>query len=564
MEFGAPSYFEWRRYESQRAPELDRTTPGFQVAVVGAGPVGLASALTLAQQGIRVVLLEARDQVSANSRTIAVSRRSAQILDRLGLSEPFRKVAVVRQFNEVYLGRRLVHRAPYEHSSAEKWPDTSSLQQPWTEHILLQAVLEHRNIDLRWLSEVTAVDLGDPACAYLTVRSPHGDYRLRADYVVAADGARSAVKRCLGLEYREIGAGTSGRRFVICDFEMKTASPYTRRLLLHPPYKPGSVAILHRQPFDTWRLDYAIDDHEDLEEQTREDVVAARVRAQVAMLDDPTADKDHLKIVWISGYTPRALSLADYRHGRVFFAGDAAHQTPIFGGRGMNQGLLDQANLCWRLAFVINGHACATILDRYDTERRPIIVRNLQAVEQATLFMSSPTRGIGLMRQAVLGLLPTEPFALGLVDAFAAARAESNLTPAPEVDPPVGAAVGNPLPDAPLQALPHKAPVFLHELLRSGGFTSLFFCADGSVPGPLADALAALESGGAPFRSVVICQSDNTTCSAWDKDGTAFSRLAVRPGSLLLVRPDGYVSARLEQADADALRAAVNDVLGMH
>ncbi|MES2978808.1 MAG: FAD-dependent oxidoreductase [Pseudomonadota bacterium] len=562
MKSGQPSYFKWQRYESARPQELDGPGPAFQVAVVGAGPVGLASALTLAQQGIRVVLLETRDQLSANSRTIAVSRRSAQVLDRLGLAGPFKDVSAVRQFNQVYHGSRLVHTASYERVAAEKWPDTSSLQQPWTEKILLDGVLNHPNIDLRWLNEVRGVDLSDPQRPKLAVHSPHGDYSLTADYVIAADGARSSVKRCLGCEYEEIGAGTSGRRFVICDFEMKTSSPYTRRLMLHPPYKPGSVALLHRQPFNVWRLDYAIDSDEDIEEQTREDVVAARVRAQIDMLDDPTADKDDVKIVWISGYTPRALSLPDYRHGRVFFAGDAAHQTPIFGGRGMNQGLLDQANLCWRLGFVINGHASPSILDRYDLERRPIIIRNLRAVEQATLFMSNPTRGSAVMREAVLGLLPTEPFVLGLIDAFAAARAESNLTPAPDVDPPIGAAEGSPLPDAQIKGLPDGKATFVHELLRSGGFTGIYFTEDGSVPGPLVEAFKSLHSGNAPFRSVVVGRVPEGACTAWDETGTAFERLAVRHGSLLLVRPDGYVCARLERAEPLALLAAFRAVLG--
>ena len=562
MDFGTPGYFTWRSYPFRRPAELDGGRTDAQVCVVGAGPVGLAAALTLAQSGVRVVLLEARDQVSENSRTIAVSRRSAQILDRLGLAEPFRQVACVRESNFVYSGTRRVHAARYEHVRDEKWPDTSSLQQPWTEHILLQAVLAHPSIDLRWLSEVTSVDLADPDRPRLGVHTPEGDYAIEVDWVVASDGARSAVKRCLGLEYETIGAGTSGRRFVICDFEMKTRSPFARRLLLDPPFKPGSVAILHRQPFDTWRLDWAIDDDEDLDEQIRPEVVAQRVESMVAMLDDPTADTDHLKIVWISGYTPRALSLADYRHGRVFFAGDAAHQTPIFGGRGMNQGLLDQANLCWRLAWVIRGHADPSILDRYDGERRPVIVRNLLAVEQATLFMSTPTRGIGLMRRAVLDLLPTEPFVLGLADAFAAARAESCLTPPPEVDPPVGAAVGSPLPDARLAPAADGTPRFLHELLVPGAFTALCFSESGTLAPALAAALEGLRAGAAPFAHAVVARRAAPGC-ALDVDGSGFARLAVRDGDLLLVRPDGYVCARLAAADPAALLASWRDALGL-
>lgn len=134
------------------------------------------------------------------------------------------------------------------------------------------------------------------------------------------------------------------RNFVICDFEMKSSLPVARRLWIDPPYKPGSAVILHKQSYDTWRLDYALGDDENLEEALKPENVGKMVQAQIDFLDDVSASKE-CKIVCISPYRPRSRSLDRYQHGRVFFVGDAAHQTPIFGCRGMNQGLLDSSNL---------------------------------------------------------------------------------------------------------------------------------------------------------------------------------------------------------------------------
>ncbi|MBN9428441.1 MAG: FAD-dependent oxidoreductase [Burkholderiales bacterium] len=556
-----PGFFEWQKYPFQLPPELSGAEPRrFQVAVVGAGPVGLATALALAQQGIRTVCLEARDQLSDSSRTLAVSRRSVQVLDRLGVAAPFCERAVPRERNYVYQGHQLIHSAPYEQSPTEKHPDISVLQQPWVEKFLLDAVLAHPNVELRWLSAVTGVDVNDPERPRLTVETAQGRYTLDVDYVVAADGARGAVRRELGLPYREIGDGVSSRNFVICDFEMKSALPVSRRLWIRPPHRPNSAVILQRQPYDTWRLDYALDDDEDRDQALKPESVARVVQAQVDLLGDATAVSDW-RIVWISSYRPMSRSLDSYRHGRIFFAGDAAHQTPIFGGRGMNQGLLDASNLAWRLGFVLNGHAPQALLDVYDHERRPVIVRNLHAIGQATLCMTAPSRGAALMRKAVFDLLPGERFVIALIDAFNANKAESLLTPPPAQDPAIGAAVGSPLPDAPLLLAGTSEHRFLHDALLRNGLTGIYFCIDGEVPEVLQAAFAELAAGAAPFRPIVVARRPGGHAWACDPTGAGFAKLAAEAGTWLLVRPDGYVGARLEHPHRDAVLRAFNGLL---
>lgn len=547
-----PSFFQWEKYAFKQPAELIGNVDSlFQVAVVGAGPVGLATALTLAQQGVRVVVLEARDQLSDSSRTLAVSRRSVQVLDRLGVADAFTAMAITRDRNYLYWGDRLVASSPYEQIASEKFPDISVLQQPWTEKVLLDAVLAHPCVEVRWLSEVAAVNEVSGSRATVSVQTQQGSYTIQVEYVVAADGARGQVRRSLGLAYEEVGDGVLQRNFVICDFEMKTSHPVARRLWIRPPFRPASAVILHKQPFDTWRLDYSLEADECLDEALKPENVATVVAAQVKLLmgDEPSPP---WRIVWISSYRPMSRSLQTYRHGPIFFAGDSAHQTPIFGGRGMNQGLLDASNLGWRLAFVIKGLAPVELLDRYDAERRPVIVRNLHAIGQATLCMTAPTRGATLMRKAVFDLMPTEQFTYPLIDAFNANRAESLLTPPPVQDPAREAQVGSPLPDAKVADRGDGMPGFLYDRLAKHAFTGIYFCTDGQVPASLCLSFKQLQAGAVPFHCVVVSRSD---------EPEVFETLAVREGEWVLVRPDGYVSARLETPSPQSTLASLEAAL---
>lgn len=534
MQLERPRFFEWERYRSERPAEL-RGEPGGEhpVIIVGAGPVGLALALSLARQAIAVVLLEAKDQLSDNSRTLAVARRSVQLLDRLGVVEAFRARAITREFNYVYHGKNLVHQAAYGCEAQEKYPDISVLQQPWTEKALLDGVMATPLVDLRWRHRVLAVESAGADASAVKVQAPEGEYVLTGRYVVAADGARGQVRRSLGLAYDEVGDGVLPRNFVICDFELPTDLPVARRLWIAPAYRPKSAVILHRQPFDTWRLDYALEDDEDLEQALQPEAVARNVKAQLALMGLPG---DGFRLVWISSYRPMSRSLPSYRSGNVFFAGDAAHQTPIFGGRGMNQGLLDAANLAWKLAYVLKGWAPASLLDTYDAQRRPLIVQNLHDIGLATLCMTAPTRGAALMRKAAFDLLPTEKFVLPLIDAFNANKSE--LLPDAPTDTAADAAapVGGPLPDC--RILREGRAGFLHDLLSPTAFTSFFFGADGAA----ADMAWAPVGGhvavqvGMPGQGRVALDSEQ-----------ARARLDVQAGDWILVRPDGYIQARMNR-----------------
>lgn len=167
--------------------------------------------------------------------------------------------------------------------------------------------------------------------------------------------------------------------------------------------------LVHKQPDDIWRIDYQLADDEDEAEALQE----ANVRASVAAVLADLGETGPWDLEWWSVYSANTLLLDDYRHGRTFFVGDSAHIVPIFGVRGLNNGLADGQNIGWKL-----GHA------DWPRRRRPARqlfaraarrdARRLRQRPKSARFMTPPTRGWTLMRDAALSLALDHPFAGGL------------------------------------------------------------------------------------------------------------------------------------------------------
>ena len=204
-------------------------------------------------------------------------------------------------------------------------------------------------IDMRWQSEFDGTRFRTEGVS-LKVSSPAGDYRLESDYVLAADGARSPIRSTLGLRLK--GENYEGK-YVIADIRMDHDFPTERRAFFEPSGNPGGTVLIHKQPDNIWRVDYQL-------RRTRERGRGASgrkyPRARQAILADIGHDKPW-ELEWWSIYSANTLCLDDYRHGRVFFIGDAAHIVPIFGVRGLNNGLADADNIGWKLGLVLNGEA---------------------------------------------------------------------------------------------------------------------------------------------------------------------------------------------------------------
>src|SRR3954469_16528056 len=389
-------YFNYPRFPARHVPELDGAGVQHPVVIVGAGPIGMTAALVLARYGVRSVLIDRKDTFNDGSRAICIARPSMQILERAGAVAPFVKKALGWGFGRSYYRGREIFRLEMPHPPGEKYLPMYNLQQQYIEQFLHDAVCGCELIDMRWQSEFAGLDVR-PQGVSVKVSSPAGDYRLESAYVLAADGARSPIRSELGLRLK--GENYEGK-YVIADIRMDHDFPTERRAFFEPSGNPGGTVLIHKQPDNIWRVDYQLREGESEEEALREENIRARVGAILT-------DIGHTKpweLEWWSIYSANTLCLDDYRHGRIFFIGDAAHIVPIFGVRGLNNGLADADNLGWKLALVLNGEADDRLLDRYSAEGRgatPDLVAN---ATKSTRFMTPPTRGWRLAREAALSL----------------------------------------------------------------------------------------------------------------------------------------------------------------
>ncbi|MDH4039369.1 MAG: FAD-dependent monooxygenase [Gammaproteobacteria bacterium] len=551
-------YFDYSVFPFRRAPELDGSEVCHPVIIAGAGPVGLIAALALAQQGIASVVLERKNTVNDGSRAICVSRYSFETLQQLGAVAPFLAKGLGWTKGRCYYRDQLIYRLEMPHSEHERFLPMYNIQQQFIEQYLIDKAAAYPDlIDLRWQSAVLDVHNESDGVA-LSIGTPEGDYTLRGQYLLAADGARSTVRELLGLRLQ--GDNLPGN-YVIADVRMLHDFPTERRSFFESSGNPDATVLVHRQPDNIWRVDWQILPQDDPQEAVREETVRKRVQAILEMI----GHSGEWELEWWSIYTANTLCLEDYRHGRVFFIGDSAHIVPIFGVRGLNNGIADAVNAAWKLAYVLKGCAADTLLDSYSPERRGATLDVFRNAGKSSRFMTPPTRGYALMRKAVLELALTEEFTRPFADPRQVqpyTYQQSLLTTA-DVD---GALFNaGPAPGAAL--LNHRLGEDDYLLDHIGtGFTVLHFSDQNALSEDIANLFAALREFDPQLEILRI----NVTPYDGSEDGRVLVGTAgnIRAGydgvdgSLYLVRPDRHVAGRWKSADAGQVIAAMQRVLG--
>lgn len=545
-------------------PDLigDREVASHPVLVAGGGPVGLATALTLAQRGIRVLVVEADSTVCAGSRAICLSRRTLEILDCLGALKAFQDKGLPWTRGRSFHGSEEVLRFTMPHDSDQRLAPMTNLQQYYIEQFLLDAVQQHRDlIEMRWGTRLEGLEANGDGVD-ITLLTDSVSYKVRSDYLVACDGARSRVRQALNLKM----SGTSYEgRYIIVDIEIDVDLPTERLAWFNPPSNPGRTILMHRQPDNVWRLDYQLRPDEDPDEMLRDENVLPIVQAHLAMM----GIEQPWTLIWSSMYRATAVSLDSYRSGRVLFAGDAAHLVPIFGVRGLNSGFEDAFNLGWKLASVIRGAAPDEILESYSYERKQAWQTNIASAMKSTEFMAPPSYGYELMRDATLSLAKRHPDIATLADprqASTIAYESSSLNTTTRDEPlfKAGSRPGTPVSEC--LVVTGEGGRYLTQLI-AGEFT-LVWSGKNALPVTISDELKAVAALGVVVRSIEIsgAQIEGSTEPQFTSISCVSDRFVqiydAGGGAAYLFRPDGYVCARwraLRSGDlTDAIKTALS------
>jgi 3-(3-hydroxy-phenyl)propionate hydroxylase len=540
-----PSY-EYQAFAYATPPELRGAAPRRRpVVVVGAGPVGLAAAIDLALHDIDVLLLDDNDRVSTGSRAICWSKRTLEILDRLGCGERMIAKGVTWKVGRLYHREREIYSFDLLPEAGHKMPAFINLQQYYVEEYMgdrARALADR--IELRWKNRVVGLERF-PDRARLEVETPDGRYQVEAEYVLAADGCKSALRGILGLDFM---GRMFEERFLITDVVTPVELPNERRFWFDPPFHHGQSALLHRQPDNMYRIDLQLGADADPELEKRPERVLPRIRA-VLGADTP------FEIEWVSVYTFQCRRLERFVHDRVIFLGDSAHVVSPFGARGGNGGIQDADNLVWKLALVLKGEAPPALLETYDEERGHGADENIRNSARATNFMTPKSALEREFRDGVLALAAEFPFARRLVNsgrlsvpcALAGMRLQ---TPGEDaLEGPM--APGAPCIDAPVTRRDGRPGWLLEHL--GGVFTVLHFGAEDRGPpdlrglGNLRPALRLVHVNGAAAAGEAL----------GDPQGLARARYGGAPGVTYLIRPDQHVAARFERYDPAAVGRAL-------
>ena len=549
------STYQYPKFEYQCPPELSAGAEAqvvhHPVVVVGAGPVGLAAAIDLAMQGQRVLLIDNDDTVSIGSRGVCYAKRTLEVLDRLGCGEEMVAKGVTWNVGRTFFREDEVYNFNLCPQPDHHRPGMINLQQYYLEDYLVQRASTLPQLEMRWKSNVVSVSPGEDMVT-LKVETPDGIYHLETDWLVVADGARSPIRTMLGLD---IEGKVFMDRFLIADVVMKADFPTERWFWFDPPFHRNQSVLLHRQADNVFRIDFQLGWDADPQEEKKPEKVIPRIKAMLG-------DEREFELEWVSVYTFQCRRMHDFRHGRVMFVGDAAHQVSPFGARGANSGIQDSDNLVWKLKLVMDGKAPPRLLDTYSEERGFAADENLSNSTRSTDFITPKSTTSKTFRNAVLGLAEHYPFARALVNSgrlsVPAYLTDSRLNTAD-----AESFAGNMVPGAAMDDAPIEAAGGQRWLLEAAGnrFQLLYFADDAAaIDAATAQALASLAEAPIPVEPVVVAASGTAPAGLLtliDTRGRIAERYDLRAGSCYLIRPDQHVAARWRALDPAAVRTAL-------
>jgi 3-(3-hydroxy-phenyl)propionate hydroxylase len=552
----ASVFYKYKIHPYRHTRDMDSGRADAPVVIVGAGPIGLVTAIDLARFGVASILLEQDLQICHGSRAIVLTRRSLEILQQVGVDRPFREKGLPWSFGRSFYRGREVYRMIMPHDDNDRFLPGLNIQQQYMEEFLVDFCERNPLVDLRWGQKVVGISQTADVVT-LHIDTPEGEYDLNCDWVVAADGGRSSIRRLLGL--RMEGRSYPGN-LVIADNKSKIDLPTERLCYFDPAWNPGNNVLVHRQPDNMWRIDFRLPDGETPEQALEPATLNQRINAVLEMIRRKTS----WQLDWATVYSANTLTLPDFVHGRVLLTGDAAHLLPIFGVRGCNTGLQDCNNLAWKLAFVIQGWSGSALLASYSSERVQAAREICEEGGKSTRFMTPPTAGARLMRDAVLSLCLAEEFPKDLLHWRTSRPHDYLLSPLnsfSEADAAFtqGIASGQPARNVKLG----DDDYLLDRFDAGAGFHVMVFTEDEDLTDDIVQIL--VEAQRQPFpviRALVSVRPfpahhDCADLVIADPARRVTLRYGARAGTVYVLRPDLHVCARWLKTDAGQVGRAL-------
>ncbi|MGW1194820.1 FAD-dependent monooxygenase [Streptomyces sp. NPDC002536] len=504
------------------------------VLIVGGGPVGLTARALLERWGVRTLLVEKHRELSPFPRSRLVNVRSMEIFRRLGLAARITAAAFAPEYGRIRFRDTL---DGHDFATAAMVginapvPESPALGVATSQDRLEPLLLAAADAPVRFGTELVGLtEEGDGVTAVLVDHRCGAETRVRARYVLAADGANSTVRQRLGIG--TTGPGAMGDfTTVVFDADLtrwcarQPAGVYfTAQGLFAPLYPEGGWAWFVPTPDDPAHADWP---------------------GLVSRALGPGAGV-RVDVLRVQHWVMNAFVAERFRRGRILLAGDAAHAVPIVGGLGMNAGVSDVHNLCWKLAGVLHGWAGPGLLDTYETERHPVADRTLrQAVANTELMMQVQNRRREQLRagEAASGRveLPWSEryfaqlgFVLGVTYRSDAVLVEDGTPPEPS-----GSGTDYVPTAEPGRRMPHLWLAHDRSTLDAVGEWFTLLTPDPAHWTQQAAAPWPLHIEALPEEHAELC--------------------GIGPRGALLIRPDGHIAARLR--DRPVSGSALHDVL---
>jgi 3-(3-hydroxy-phenyl)propionate hydroxylase len=377
----------------------------YDVAVIGYGPTGATAANLLGQLGLKVAVIERDPDVYGRARAISTDEEVMRVWQSVGLAErlqqdmlPDRPLQFVDADGEPFIRMTITPRGCGH-------PPQQFLYQPAVDHVLREGVRRFGNVDVLLEHEcLRVVPKGDAVELMLADLGTDTVKRLRASYVIAADGGSSPTRGQLGVGY---AGRTYAERWVVIDTKVLSEWDAHDRLRFH--CNPARPTVDCPTPLRHHRWEYPARTDEDEQELLREENIWK-------VLNDQGITAEHVKILRAVIYSHHVRVADRWRVGRIFLAGDAAHAMPPWIGQGMSAGVRDAANLCWKLAAVLRGQAPDSLLDSYQSERKPHVTEVTRRACLVGRIITERNRVLAAIRNHSMRALTRLPGALTVVE----------------------------------------------------------------------------------------------------------------------------------------------------